>query len=610
MKVKLNQAVKIFFGNSSLEMVYIEAIANALDVNANKIDIEISAQSYSKANTLQVSIKDNGEGFTDERYSRFCNLFDVEESSHKGLGRLVFPFYFENIMISSHYNKFYHREFEFTEDIDEDSSKITKIEETESGTTINMDGYTLSKLKQYSFIQPKYLKEKILEKFYPRLYQLKQEGKKILISISAKIENSTDSLVLSTDDIPKLEMVELEASLTLIDKFYLHYTIEETPMEPSKIITAISVDNRTEKIDIVAEENLPIGYNMIFLLYSDWFIGKIDFVRQNLTVSDIDKQSIQKLFRDKVATIIAEKLPFIVERNKQAKQNIVSRFPHLAGYFNENEIGYVSYNDIVKSAQEKFFKAQREILGASSLSDEQYKESLELSSRALTEYILFRQITIEKLKKINKNNDEATIHNLIVPKYQQFGKANFPDDLYRNNAWVLDDKFMTYEIILSDKQMSEVVEIITEGEYNEEDNGKPDIALIFSNNPNEDKVVDVVIVELKKKGITLEENWKVITQLESRARRLMKHYKNKIQRIWFYGVVEFNKEFETSLRGEYTQLYSTGRMYYRETKVAIEIDPDIILPIGVFIMDLDSVVNDADARNSTFLNLIKNKFNQ
>ena len=38
MKVKLSQAVKMFFGNSSLEMVYFEAIANALDANATKID--------------------------------------------------------------------------------------------------------------------------------------------------------------------------------------------------------------------------------------------------------------------------------------------------------------------------------------------------------------------------------------------------------------------------------------------------------------------------------------------------------------------------------------------------------------------------------------------
>ena len=99
-----------------------------------------------------------------------------------------------------------------------------------------------------------------------------------------------------------------------------------------------------------------------------------------------------------------------------------------------------------------------------------------------------------------------------------------------------------------------------------------------------------------------------ITQLEKRARNLMRFYHNKIQRIWFYGIIEFNEDVELQLTGEYTELYSKGKMYYRETKVAIQKNPDIILPVGVFVMDLKSVICDADARNSTFLNIIKSKF--
>lgn len=57
---------------------------------------------------------------------------------------------------------------------------------------------------------------------------------------------------------------------------------------------------------------------------------------------------------------------------------------------------------------------------------------------------------------------------------------------------------------------------------------KPDIALIFSNDPTSDKMVYVVIVELKKKGITLEKTMVVETQLKSRAIKLIKHYGNRI----------------------------------------------------------------------------------
>ncbi len=168
---------------------------------------------------------------------------------------------------------------------------------------------------------------------------------------------------------------------------------------------------------------------------------------------------------------------------------------------------------------------------------------------------------------------------------------------------------MTYETILSDREMGELVQVITDEEKIADDN-RPDIALIFSNNPANKKPFDVVIVELKKRGISLEENMKVVTQLEKRARKLMKHYNNQIQRIWFYGIIEFNKDVEMQLAGEYTELYSSGKMYYRETNVAISLEPKITLPIGVFIWDLDAVIGDADSRNSAFLNLIKSKITE
>jgi len=113
MKVKLSQAVKMFFGNSSLEMVYFEAIANALDANATEIEIKISTKALNQPETLQIEISDNGEGFTDERYNKFSKLFDVDESTHKGLGRLVYLCYFEDVKVNSYFDKTKNRIFDF-----------------------------------------------------------------------------------------------------------------------------------------------------------------------------------------------------------------------------------------------------------------------------------------------------------------------------------------------------------------------------------------------------------------------------------------------------------------------------------------------------------------
>ena len=74
-------------------------------------------------------------------------------------------------------------------------------------------------------------------------------------------------------------------------------------------------------------------------------------------------------------------------------------YPYLTGYFDINEIGYASQTDILKKAQERLFREQKEILGAGELTKEQFEKSLNLSARALAQYILFRQGVIETAKK-------------------------------------------------------------------------------------------------------------------------------------------------------------------------------------------------------------------
>lgn len=611
MKVKLSQAVKMFFGNSSLEMVYFEAIANALDANATDISIKISVEALNKPETLKIEISDNGEGFTDERYEKFSNLFDVSESSHKGLGRLVYLCYFEDVSITSFYDKVHKREFNFSDGFDEENFEVTNVSDTKSGTIFKMNNYALQKIAKGEYIHPKKIKQRILEEFYSRLFHLKKEKKSIKIQIESIIENKKNEVTLNNSDIPEFKMLKLSSSINLIDKFDLYYSIKEVDPLDSSLLAAISVDNRTVKVDLVANENRPLGYQMVFLLYSDYFKGKIDAARQNLTLTKQELKEVQILLRKEVVSLIETIVPSIKKRNKETKKNLINKYPHLNGYFDTENIGYVSRSEILKKAQDEFFKIQKELLDANSLTDEQFEKSMEISSRALTEYILFRQLTIEKLKKTTSGNSETELHKLFASMRSEgkFEKDNFSDDLYRNNAWLLDDKYMTYETILSDRQMGELVQVITDDETDADEN-RPDIALIFSNNPNNNKPFDVVIVELKKRGISLEENMKVVTQLEKRARKLMKYYDNQIQRIWFYGIIEFDEEVEMQLAGEYTELYSSGKMYYRETNVAISLDPKITLPIGVFVWDLDAVIGDADSRNSAFLNLIKNKMSK
>ncbi|NMR35476.1 ATP-binding protein [Chryseobacterium aquaticum] len=610
MKVKLDQAVKMFFGSSSLEMVYFEAISNALDAEANEININISIDAINRAETLNINISDNGLGFDDWRYKKFSNLFDVEESSHKGLGRLVYLCYFEKVLVQSVFEKNKQRVFTFSEGFDEKDFEINNVENSNSGTVLSMQNCLLQKVATYDFLLPKNLKSKILDEFYSRLFQLKIIGKNIFININTKIGDKEYKDILSTDDIPKMDLVEIDSSLNLYDKFQLYYSIQEVEPNDTSLTSAISVDNRTVKVDIIAEENIPTSYKMVFLLLSDFFTGKVDASRQNLTLTKVELREIQKVFRKEATRLIEERIPRVKKTNTAIRESLVNRYPHLNGYFDVDNIGYLKRNDILKDAQEEFFKAQKELLDAHSLTDEQFKKSLEISDRALTEYILFRQLTIEKLRDSTKEDSESYLHKIIATKGKdgKFLKENLINDIYKNNSWLLDDKYMTYEVTLSDREMSELVTYLVEGEEVIRDIDRPDFAFIFSNNPNEDKPFDVVIVELKKRGVDQYENQKTINQLETRARNLMKYYNNKVQRIWYYGIIEFNDEIELALSGTFTELYSSGKLYYKETEVAISLRPKVTIPIGIFMWDIDAVVRDADARNSTFLNFIKSKF--
>lgn len=249
-------------------------------------------------------------------------------------------------------------------------------------------------------------------------------------------------------------------------------------------------------------------------------------------------------------------------------------------------------------------------MGAKKLTDKQYEMSLNHATRVLTEYLLYRNIIIEKLKNITGDEKEAKIHNLIVPMQQTFSSNSFINDLYNNNAWLLDDKYMSYRTILSDENMSQLISKISEEEELQSDDLRPDIAFVFSDDINQvTHPVDVVIVELKKKGLGYLGNYTVVKQLEQRARRLLGLYPDKIQRMWFFGIVEFDKELKIEMSEDWTPLYSTGEVYYK-TRYLKPVDKNLNIigeekPVSITLMSFDALWQDAKLRNETLLTILR-----
>ena len=167
---------------------------------------------------------------------------------------------------------------------------------------------------------------------------------------------------------------------------------------------------------------------------------------------------------------------------------------------------------------------------------------------------------------------------------------------------------------MSERTMTEVLDEIAQKTNDIEDDGRPDIAIVFSDNPNnaENRSVDVVIIELKKRGITLAKTEEVESQLQQRAVKLLKYYPNKIQRMWFYGIVEFTTDFKLSLRNnKYTPLYSKDSLYYTENEWYTDLEDDSKpYKVGTYILSIDAFIKDAKAHNEVFLNILKDGFKQ
>lgn len=603
----------MFFSQSSFDMVYLEAVANALDAGASKIHIHFSASSLSNEKSFHLTISDNGIGFTDERYTKFCRLLEVDkdDKTHRGLGRLVYLFYFNNVKVISHYNGNQYREFNFDKEFGADTpnSNSSLEKEHESGSILEMTGYNFSKLRDKNFADADWIKKRILKKFYSLLYKAKKENRNIDITIQSSVGSANVERTISAASIPELHEKPIISKYSLDGEMTLYYSVKECDIKDSSVITAISIDNRNESIDVFADESIPKGYDMVFILYSDSFQGQTDATRQVITIKPSDMRMLQKTFRDEIITVLSDLAPKIIEQTQRTSEQLNNQFPHLRGYFEEDTIGISSKNEVIKEAQTRFIKDQRDILCKSTdLTDPEFEKSMNLAGRALTEYVLFRQKTIDRLKKIKKVDREATIHNILVPQRTVLRDGDFSQDIYKNNSWILDDKFMTYSTILSEMEMTDLLKELTKDESIKNDD-RPDIAIIFSNDPKTSAKFDVVIVELKRKGLKPEENVRVEVQLEKRARCLYGLYPGKIQSLWLYGVAELDNEYKSHLStAGYHPLYSKGCIFVNTTDITVDWETGIKIPAVRHVLDFDAIVSDADARNLTFLNLIKSKF--
>ncbi len=610
MDIETSGAIRLFFPNPSLTLVYFEALANALDAGATEISIDVDVQAFDKPDTLRITITDNGDGFSDENFDRFKTLLKPRDKFHKGIGRLVFLNYFQRVDVSSAWDK-NQRNFTFKEGFD-GNAPIQELQvEQQARTILVFTEFAKDRVKSYDDLKPDAIKPKIIEQFLPTLDARKREDKPFKIAINlrtsesnAQKEFSPHETTVTPDDLPSMTKVTIQDdSLDAISAIDMYYHIESVVGRGSSLI-AFSIDGRTIPANLIPPSSFPPGYLCVFLFESELFHSNADSSRQKIVLPEgVQEARLFGVLRRELGKVLADHIPQITENNKIIKAKFEEQFPHLLGYFENDTVGLIDKDDALAIAQQRFFRVQKEILQCETLSDATYEKSLELSSRTLTEYILYRDKIISRMKEMTTDNAESDIHNLIVPRFKEFSQGSMPSEIYQNNAWLLDDKFMVFRTILSEKRMDTVINAIRLDEEGLGDKGRPDIAMIFSADPVDVKAADVVVVEIKKKTDDEKENQYAINQLLDRAVKLVAHCPN-IQRIWYYAVIQISDNMAIRLRQQnWAPLFSMGRVYYQEFRT--ERPDGSVVPTPTFVMSFDAIVADAECRNHTFLEILR-----
>jgi hypothetical protein len=479
------------------------------------------------------------------------------------------------------------------------------------GSLLRFNEFVGEKLKTYQDLKPSLLKEKIVAHFLPYLDRMKSAGKDFTISINLEVLGSgaqkdlhPDSQTITPSDIPPFTEKPIhDDSLSFFDDISMRYIVEDNSAHRLHL-TAVSVDGRTLPINLVEDEALPVNCSAIFLFESPMFTGTSDTARQRLVLPEgVSESDLFRVLRREVSAILNENFEEIEQRNIESKQYFEKQYPFLTGYFEEDTIGIVDRDQSLWAAQKRFFHDQKQILECATLDKAAFEKSLELSSRSLTMYVLYREFIIQKLREISEEDVEYTIHNLIVPRFEEYHSDKFLDSIYRNNAWVLDDKFMSFRTVLSEYSMEKLIKEISTTEEISDADGRPDISMVFSADPKSNEKVEVVVIELKRQTDDLKENGNVQFQLIDRARKLADHCPN-IGRVWYFGIIQINANLARILKdAKWAPLFSKDQVFYQDFPVTRS--DGIVVPSPMYLLSYEAIIQDATDRNHTFLQILR-----
>lgn len=544
--------------NSIISLIKVDRPDKKIEVLITRAETENSTHTASLFDRIvapisEISIIDNGEGFTDLNFKSFSAPFSKINRKYgcKGFGRFSVLAVFRQIEVTSIFQENGEwRKRIFTFDAD---NEIQIVEDT----TLDSESIPYTKVRLIDFynddLMPFTAKncDEIAKAITDHCFIYYLSGTLPQIYVGEKIEDKFQTL--SVESMFKLKEKDHEKTITLGQESFNLYILrnEQVTSRKYNYVTFCANSRRVgQKYDLAKVNSLytyPIIENgktkfLDIYVVSTYLDNNVNNQRNGFKIPDTsDGGSLE--FGDDFPTIpsiedILRKIgeeasslyqSFALETQRQTVQKVRSfiqgKAPQYRSFLYRQDIleqipPYLSDDKIEENlhriSMEENSKINEKIEEFLSLTDIDESQIIEVmdsvkkrsayDSDKLADYVCRRKAILRLFSRMLDQKDNGTyqlekiIHNLIFP----MGLTNREITYQYHNLWLLDDRFSTFRFIASDKSITSMSQIKSSKE--------PDLILMnperLVNNPicygnyDSGKLDSMVVFEFKRPGDT------------------------------------------------------------------------------------------------------------
>lgn len=468
-------------------------------------DLFVKAPSYIK----NVTIVDNGEGFTKSNFNSFCIPYSPVNKTYgcKGIGRFTILAMFREIHVVSIYQegtKWWRREFKFSADKEIFDSINVELPEGAHRvqTKVTLSDCYNEELRQATAKNADEIAKGIMEHCF--IYYLCNTLPSI--NVIEKSANNNKDAALNVMDYFLQDAKDKERDVIVGNETFHLYVLKsgKTTSRKNNYVTLCAnsraVGSKRNMADYDSLYAYPIcedGETRFLDIYvvSNFLDNRVNNARtafkiQEKNESTIDfgedyKQitidDIMRAITKEVASMYASYAKATKERNiKETKKYIETSAPQYRSFLfrpdvldamppnltddkKEEYLHRIAYNE-----NKKLSSKIEEFISLRDVNEDKIKEIITtIKSKtaydvdALTDYVFRRKAIINLFEKMldaredGKYELESMIHNLIFP----MGLTNRNLSYQYHNLWLLDDRLSTFKFIASDKSITSFSQI-------------------------------------------------------------------------------------------------------------------------------------------------------